>query len=42
MSAGVFRIPPRPADDSESDDESKALLTELQKLVAQAGGLGSA
>jgi hypothetical protein len=30
------------ADDSEQDVESKALLLELQKLVAQAGGLASA
>jgi HK97 family phage prohead protease len=30
------------ANDSEADDESKALLVELQKLVAQAGGLASA
>jgi hypothetical protein len=29
-------------NDSEQDDESKALLVELQKLVAQAGGLASA
>lgn len=39
--AGVFRIPRDPADDSESNDESKALLTELQKLVAQAEDLAS-
>ena len=30
------------SDDSEQDVESKALLLELQKLVAQAGGLASA
>jgi len=29
-------------DDSEQDVESKALLMELQKLVAAAGGLASA
>jgi hypothetical protein len=29
-------------NDSEPDDESKALLLELQKLVAQVGGLGTA
>jgi hypothetical protein len=29
-------------NDSEQDDESKALLVELQKLVAQAGRLASA
>jgi hypothetical protein len=29
-------------DDSEQDVESKTLLTELQKLVAQANGLASA
>jgi hypothetical protein len=29
-------------DDSEQDVESKALLLELQQLVAQAGGLASA
>ena len=29
-------------NDSEPDDESNALLVELQKLVAQAGGLASA
>jgi hypothetical protein len=29
-------------DDSEQDVESKALLVELQKLVAAAGGLASA
>ncbi len=29
-------------NDSEADDESKALLVELQKLVAQTGGLASA
>jgi hypothetical protein len=29
-------------NESEPDDESKALLVELQKLVAQAGELASA
>jgi hypothetical protein len=29
-------------NDSAADDESKALLVELQKLAAQAGGLASA
>ncbi|HTF63893.1 MAG TPA: hypothetical protein VK638_14485 [Edaphobacter sp.] len=29
-------------DSRAADDESKALLAELQKLVAQAGGLASA